>query len=122
MSQTTLPAKFLATSPPLRWDEVGGIRIGSSRVTIDSLLASYHNGATPEEIAVQFSVLRLEDIYATLAYYLNHRQEFDRYLEQRRQQAQQNREQLTQKHNLSNLRQRLLDRSQRELRESASFS
>ena len=111
MSRMTLPAKFLATYPPLHWDESGGIRIGSSRVTIDSLLASYHSGSTPEEIAVQFSVLRLEDIYATIAYYLNHRQEFDYYLEQRRQQAQQNREQLTQKHNLSDLRRRLLDQS-----------
>ncbi len=47
------PAKFQVTSPPFRWDEAGGIRIGSSRVTLDSILASYHNGSTPEEIAIQ---------------------------------------------------------------------
>ncbi len=67
------------------------IRVGASRVTLDSLLAAYHNGSTPEEIAVQYSVLRLEDIYTTLAYYLSHRHEIDRYLEQRRQQALQQR-------------------------------
>jgi uncharacterized protein (DUF433 family) len=89
---------------------VGGIRIGSSRVTLDSLLATYHNGSTPEEIAIQYSVLRLEDIYTSIAYYLNHRQEIDSYLEQRNQKSQQLRQQLTQKHNLVDLRQRLLSR------------
>jgi uncharacterized protein (DUF433 family) len=101
--------------------QAGGIRVGSSRVTLDSILASYHNGSTPEEIAIQFSVLRLEDIYSTIAYYLNHRQEIDNYLEQRDQQAQQLRQQLTQKHNLVDLRQRLLARyqSKGESRQSA---
>jgi uncharacterized protein (DUF433 family) len=112
MSQISAPEQFQATSPPFRWDEAGGIRIGSSRVTLDSILAAYHNGSTPEEIAIQFSVLRLEDIYSTIAYYLNHRQEIESYLEQRDQQAQQLRQQLTQKHNLVDLRQRLLARSQ----------
>ena len=110
MSLMSAPKKFQAISPPFRWDEAGGIRVGSSRVTLDSILASYHNGCTPEEIAIQFSVLRLEDIYSSITYYLNHRQEIDSYLEQRIQQAQQMREQLTQKHNLVDLRQRLLTR------------
>jgi len=110
MSLMSAPAKFQPTSPPLRWDEAGGIRIGSSRVTLDSLLATYHNGSTPEEIAIQYSVLRLEDIYSTIAYYLSHRQDIDNYLEKRNQQAQQIRQELTQKHNLVDLRQRLLAR------------
>jgi len=120
MSLMSAPAPFPATSPPLRWDEAGGIRIGLSRVTLDSLLATYHNGSTPEEIAIQFSVLSLEDIYSTIAYYLNHRQEIDNYLKQRNQKAQQLRQQLTQKHNLVDLRQRLLSRqAQKELGQNA---
>lgn len=120
MSPINTPVKFQVTAPPFRWDEAGGIRIGSSRVTLDSILATYHNGATPEEIAIQFSVLRLEDIYSAIAYYLNHRQEIDNYLEQRKQQAQQLRQQLVQNHNLVGLRQRLLDRqSQKESSQSA---
>ena len=110
MSVASVPAKFQVTSPPFRWDEAGGIRIGSSRVTLDSLLATYHNGSTPEEIAIQYSVLSLEDIYSAIAYYLNHRQEIENYLEQRNQKAQQLRQQLTQKHTLVDLRQRLLIR------------
>lgn len=45
--------EFQLFTPPFRWDEAFGIRIGNSRVTLDSLLTTYHNGATPEEIAVQ---------------------------------------------------------------------
>jgi glycosyltransferase involved in cell wall biosynthesis len=75
-----------------------------------SLLAAYHNGSTPEEIAVQYSVLHLEEIYAAIAYYLNHRQEMDNYLEQRRQKSQQQRSEFVQQYNLANLRQRLLDK------------
>ena len=108
----SVPVKFQAIAPPLRWDEAGGIRIGQSRVTIDSLLASYHMGSTPEEIAVQYPVLQLEDIYATITYYLTHRQQVDKYLEQRRQKAQQQRQKLDQKYNLVGMRQRLLDRYQ----------
>lgn len=121
MSLISDSEKFQTTSPPFRWDEVGGIRVGASRVTLDSLLASYHNGSTPQEIAIQVSVLRLEDIFTSIAYYLNHRQEIDSYLEQRKQQAQQLRQQLSQKHNLVDMRQRLLarDRSQVESMTSA---
>jgi 5-bromo-4-chloroindolyl phosphate hydrolysis protein len=86
----------------------------------DSLLATYHNGSTPEEIAIQYPVLSLEDIYSAIAYYLSHRQEIDNYLEQRNQKAQQLRQQLTQKHNLEELRQRLLTRqSQKEAGQNA---
>lgn len=81
MSPMSASAEFPAISPPFRWDEAGGIRVGSSRMTLDSILASYHKGSTLKEIAIQFSVLRLKDIYTSIAYYLNHRQEIDTYSE-----------------------------------------
>jgi len=102
--------EFKAIAPPLRWDEAGGIRIGQSRVTLDSLLAAYSTGSTPEEIAVQYPVLHLAEIYATIAYYLTHRQQIETYLEQRHQHAQQRRQHLAQNHNLTGLRERLLAR------------
>ena len=108
----SVQVEFQATAPPLRWDEAGGIRIGQSRVTLDSLLAAYYAGSTPEEIALQYSVLDLADIYAAITYYLTHRQQLDNYLEQRRQIAQQQRQQLAQKYDLVDLRQRLLARYQ----------
>ncbi|HAX80218.1 MAG TPA: hypothetical protein DCY88_31370 [Cyanobacteria bacterium UBA11372] len=106
----SIQVEFKVSAPPFRWDEAGGIRIGQSRVTLDSLLAAYHNGSTPEEIAVQYSVLHLEEIYAAIAYYLNHRHEIDNYLEQRHQKSQQRRSEFVQQYNLVNLRQRLRDK------------
>jgi uncharacterized protein (DUF433 family) len=106
----SIQVEFEVSAPPFRWDEVGGIRIGQSRVTLDSLLAAYHSGSTPEEIAVQYSVLHLEEIYSAIAYYLSHRREIDSYLEERQRKSQQQRSQFVQQHNLTNLRQRLLDR------------
>jgi len=121
----SIKAEFKVSAPPFRWDESGGIRIGQSRVTLDSILAAYHSGFTPEEIAFQYSVLHLEEIYSAIAYYLNHRQEIDNYLDQRRQKAQQQRSGLIQQYNLVNLRQRLSDRAlqaQGELMSDASIS
>ena len=106
--------QFKVSAPPFRWDEAGGIRIGQSRVTLDSLLAAYHSGSTPEEIAVQYSVLHLEDIYSAISYYLSHRQEIDSYLEQRYRKSQQQRSEFVQQYNLADLRQRLLDISLKE--------
>lgn len=110
----TTQVEFQSTVPPLHWDEAGGIRVGQSRVTLDSLLAAYHSGATPEEMAVQYPVLDLAEIYAAISYYLAHRQQVDSYLAQRLQSAQQRRQRVAKDYNLANLRQRLLarDRSQ----------
>jgi uncharacterized protein (DUF433 family) len=107
----TTQLEFKTSAPPFRWDEAQSIRIGKSRVTLDSILASYNNGSAPEEIAVQYSVLGLGEIYAAIAYYLNHRQEIDDYLAQRRHKAQQRRSEFVQRYNLADLRQRLSDRS-----------
>lgn len=110
----SIQVEFKVSAPPFRWDEAGGIRIGQSRVTLDSLLAAYHSGSTPEEIAIQYSVLHLEDIYSAIAYYLSHRQEIDSYLEQRHRKSQQQRSEFVQQYNLADLRQRLLDISLKE--------
>ena len=106
-----LQIEFKVTAPPFRWDEAGGIRIGKSSVTLDSLLASYKRGSTPEEIAVQYSVLSLEEIYTAIAYYLSHPKEMEKYLQQRYQKAQEQRNQFVKQYNLANLRQRLNDRN-----------
>ena len=36
---------------PLRLDTQGTIRVGRSRVTLDTVIAAYHQGASPETIA-----------------------------------------------------------------------
>lgn len=39
-----------------------------------------HRDQTPEAIAKRFPTLSLEQIYATILYYLHHREEIDAYL------------------------------------------
>ena len=56
------------------------IRIKGHRIWIEHVLAYYHDGYTPDEIAREFPGLSLEKIYATLTYYLAHRAEMDAYL------------------------------------------
>jgi uncharacterized protein (DUF433 family) len=58
----------------------GGWRISGSRVSLDSLVFAYREGATPEAIAADFPSLSLEQIHGALAFYLRHRQAIDRYL------------------------------------------
>lgn len=72
---------------PLRTDEAGVVRIGNTRVSLDSVVYDYMNGATAEQIAFDFSTLELADIHAVIAWYLRHRLEVEQYLSEQQQQA-----------------------------------
>lgn len=72
---------------PMQVDEHGSIRISGTRVTLDTVIARYHQGDSPEEIQEAFDVLHLNDIYAVIAYYLAHRNELDVYLQRRDEEA-----------------------------------
>ncbi len=65
---------------PLAVDADGIYRVAGTRVTLDTVVAAYQEGATPEEIADQYPSLRLDHIYAVISYYLRHREEVDAYL------------------------------------------
>ena len=68
---------------PLRaWDD-GSVRVGDTRVTLDTVLALFSEGVSPEEIARRFDALRLADVYAVVAYYLDNREDVDAYLRER---------------------------------------
>jgi uncharacterized protein (DUF433 family) len=56
------------------------IRVRGHRVGIDDVLGLYLEGYSADEIATQFPTLNLEQIYATITYYLQHRAELDAYL------------------------------------------
>jgi uncharacterized protein (DUF433 family) len=56
------------------------IRIKGHRIGIDDVLALYVDGYTPEEIAANLPSLSLEQIHATITYYLRNRSEIDAYL------------------------------------------
>jgi uncharacterized protein (DUF433 family) len=65
---------------PLTVTKDDAIRIGGSRVSLESVLYHYEAGATPEQIASKLPSLRLGDIYSVSAYYLNHQESVEAYL------------------------------------------
>jgi uncharacterized protein (DUF433 family) len=72
---------------PLAADRNGVMRVGDTRVTLDTVVAAFREGATAEEIVQQYPSLQLADVYAVIGYYLHHQPEVDYYLRQRQQQA-----------------------------------
>jgi uncharacterized protein (DUF433 family) len=67
---------------PLRVDAHGAVRIGPSRVTLHTVICAFKKGASPEEIIRSFDTLRLADVYAVIANYLNHREAIEDYLQE----------------------------------------
>src|ERR1019366_3341559 len=56
----------------LTWGESGVFRITGTRVTLDSIVREFKEGATPEQIQEDFLSVSLSDIYSVIAYYLQH--------------------------------------------------
>ena len=78
----------ISTEPlPLRTNSDGVVLVGSTRVTLDTVVAAFREGATSEEIAQQYPTLDLADVYAVVGYYLRRRTDVDDYLRQRENQA-----------------------------------
>ena len=56
------------------------IRVKGTWVGIETILDDYLNGTSPEEIAARYRSLSLEQVYATITYYLHNRPTVDAYL------------------------------------------
>jgi uncharacterized protein (DUF433 family) len=95
---------------PLTAGADGVIRIGNTRVTLDTIVEKFEQGATAEEIALKFPTLKLAHIYAVIAFYLEHRAEVVAYLHEQDQAAEQIRQDNTARYNLVGIRERLLAR------------
>lgn len=78
---------FAEIPVPLATDIDGVIRVGGTRVTLETLVAAYDNGTTADHIAQQFPSLALADIYVAIGFILHHRDEVDAYVRQRQDQA-----------------------------------
>jgi uncharacterized protein (DUF433 family) len=73
---------------PLSRTPDGVIRVGGTRVPLDTVVYAFRDGATAETIVDRYPTLTLADVYATIAYYLRHPAETDAYLaEQERKSA-----------------------------------
>jgi uncharacterized protein (DUF433 family) len=68
---------------PLRMDETGRmIYVGKTRVPLDTVIYTYNEGASPEEIVRRYDALDISDVYLVIGYYLRHRDEVDAYIVQ----------------------------------------
>jgi uncharacterized protein (DUF433 family) len=74
---------------PLRTDEYGTIRIGETHITLETIIAAHQRGDTPQEIVDGFPSLELADVYALIAYYLQHQKNIDNYIRQQDKKADQ---------------------------------
>ena len=57
------------------------IRITGTRVGIETVLRDYREGAGPEEIVLRYPTLSLEQVHATITYYLANREKVEAYLD-----------------------------------------
>jgi uncharacterized protein (DUF433 family) len=72
-----------AEPPPLRADQGGAVRVGTSRISLDLIVEQYENGMAPEDMVRAYDTLALADVHAVVAYYLRHRDEVRTYLKRR---------------------------------------
>ena len=78
---------FATEAVPLQVDEDGVVRIGKTRVTLDTVVAAFSDGATAEEIVQQYPSLNLADVYQVIGYYLRRPADVEQYLQQRKSNA-----------------------------------
>ena len=77
-------AEALTTeSIPLVTGADGVVRVRGTRVTLETVVAAFIDGATAEEIAQQYPSVSLADIYQVIGYYLRHSTELEPYFAQR---------------------------------------
>jgi uncharacterized protein (DUF433 family) len=61
----------------------GGHYIAGTRISLDSVVYSFNRGNSPERIHEEFPGLKLPQIYGAIAFYLDHQEAIDTYLDQK---------------------------------------
>jgi uncharacterized protein (DUF433 family) len=83
-------AEALATeSIPIVTGADGVVRVRGTRITLDTVVAAFADGATAEEIAQQYPSTSLADIYQVIGYYLRHAADLEPYFARRTEDARQ---------------------------------
>ena len=98
---------------PIETDAHGVVRVAKTRVTLDTVVTTFLEGCTPEEIKEQYPSLQLADIYLVIGYYLRHQDEVHNYLAERQRQSDLIRQETEQRFNPVGIRDRLLARQNR---------
>ena len=61
-------------------ERAGSYYIAGTRVSLDSIVHAFRRGESPETICQNFELLRLEEVYGAIAYYLANQADIDAYL------------------------------------------
>jgi len=109
---TTDNSQFVITAEPipLEADVDGVVRVSGTRVTLDTVVAAFRDGATAEEIVLQYPSLDLAGVYAVIAYYLQRQSQVEAYLGRRRVRAEEAKAQNEARFDPHGIRERLLAR------------
>ena len=110
-----LPIPFVAQPPPIQANDAGVLRVGETRVRLETVINAFNSGSTAEEILLKYPFLYLIDIYAVITYYLWSREEGDAYLAERRHQEEAVRRENETRFPPVGVRERLLARRARQL-------
>ena len=105
-----MPTSETVETIPIVTGADGVIRVSGTRVTLDSILLAFNEGATPEEVAQQYPTVRLADIYHLIGYCLCHGAEMEEYLSRRLRESLEVQRQNEARWRPDGLRQRLLAR------------
>jgi len=95
---------------PLRTDQDGVVRVGKTRVPLDTVVYAFNEGASAEEIVMSYPTLELADVYSVVNYYLHNQTEVDAYISERQTEAARIREENEQRFPQKGIRARLLAR------------
>ncbi len=58
----------------------GNYYVAGTRISLDSIVHAFRRGESPEAICQNFELLRLEEVYGAIAYYLANQADIDSYL------------------------------------------
>ena len=58
----------------------GNYYVTGTRISLDSIVHAFRRGESPETICQNFELLRLEEVYGAIAYYLANQADIDAYL------------------------------------------
>ncbi len=90
--------------------ESGVLRVGNSRISLDTVIIAFGQGATPEQIVEDYDSLELVEVYAVISYYLQNREEVENYLANRKVERDELRRQIESRSNPQGIREKLLAR------------
>src|SRR5438128_9236554 len=61
----------------------GGYYVAGTRISLDSVVYAFNRGDSPERILEEFPLLdKVSRVYGAIAFYLDHKAEIDKYIEE----------------------------------------